>query len=128
MTAMSPLGLLAQEDVFVRGNQSEAALWLLVAAAFAWYAWRQDGVRRRRCWQAAGVFLAFGISDLAEIRTGGWWKPWWLFAWKAACVVAMVWLLIDDIRRKRAEKATAASNGGVPEAKIPRDDSNGAKK
>lgn len=125
---MSPLGLLAQEDVFVRGNQSEAALWLLVAAAFAWYAWRQGGVRRRRCWQAAGVFLAFGVSDLVEIRTGGWWKPWWLLAWKAACVGAMVWLLVDDMRRKRAEKAAASDGRAGGDAGGASGDSEGARK
>lgn len=34
------------------------------------------------------AFLAFGASDLVEVRTGAWWRPWWLFVWKAACVGA----------------------------------------
>ena len=101
---------LAQDDVFVHGNQSEAALWILVAAAFAWYAWGQTGVGRQRCWFAAATFLLFGISDLVEIRTGAWWRPWWLFVWKAACVVAMVWLLVDDMRRKRRERQWQAES------------------
>ncbi len=99
-----PISLLAQDPLFVRGNQAEAAVWWLIAAVFAWCAWSQTGVKRRQCLQALVVFFAFGLSDLVEIRTGAWWRPWWLLLWKTACVVAMVWLLWST-RKKGSEGA-----------------------
>ena len=94
------LDLLAQ-DLHGRGNAVEAVIWWLIAATFAYYATRQSGPVRRRCWIAAVTFLLFGFSGIIEAQTGAWWRPWWLLAWKAACVVAMVWLLHDDWRARR---------------------------
>ncbi|MBI9016487.1 MAG: hypothetical protein JEZ07_04410 [Phycisphaerae bacterium] len=34
-------------------------------------------------------FVAFGISDLVEIRTGSWWHPWWMLLWKATCLIVI---------------------------------------
>lgn len=69
-------------------NLVEALVWfsfgasLLVAALF-----RPLGARLG---VVAGVaFLLFGGSDLVEMSTGAWYRPWWLLAWKAACVVAL---------------------------------------
>lgn len=93
--------LAASDDRFVRGNQNEAALWCLIAAALAWYAWRQSGQARRLCVIGAATFLIFGISDLVEIHTGAWWRPWWLAVWKGSCVLTMVWLLWADSRRRK---------------------------
>jgi len=54
---------------------------------------------------AAATFAALGASDLVEMRTGAWWTPWWLLAWKAACIVVMLGLLIWYIRdRERASR------------------------
>jgi hypothetical protein len=39
---------------------------------------------------AATASVLFGISDIVETRTGTWYEPWWLFAWKAACVVCLL--------------------------------------
>ena len=33
---------------------------------------------------AAVTFVLFAASDAVEIATGAWWKPWWLFVWKAS--------------------------------------------
>jgi len=99
--------LFAADDLFVRGNQSEAAIWFLIAAVFLWSAWRQRSEARRLCVVAAVTFLLFGISDLVEIRTGGWYKPWWLLVWKGVCVLAMVWLLWADKRRRTIVDASS---------------------
>jgi hypothetical protein len=34
--------------------------------------------------------VPFGLSDLVESQTGAWWTPWWLFAWKALCVLGLL--------------------------------------
>jgi hypothetical protein len=62
----------------------------------------EDVAARRRCGVAFIVFVAFGFSDVMEMNTGAWWRPWWLFAWKAACFLAMVWLLVNYRRRRRS--------------------------
>jgi hypothetical protein len=36
-----------------------------------------------------------------EARTGAWWEPWWLFVWKALCVVG---LLYGCLRYRRLTK------------------------
>ena len=52
------------------------------------YGVRRRGVVRRDCLLAAVVLVAFGASDWFEANTGNeWWHPWWLFLWKAACVL-----------------------------------------
>ena len=95
MTALCLPELLSQADsLFVRGNQAEAAVWWLIAAVFAWFAWSHKGPRRWQCLQAMVVFFLFGWSDLVEIQTGAWWRPWWLLAWKLACLAAMGYLLV----------------------------------
>jgi hypothetical protein len=71
-------------------NQCEAALWLLVAIALSMKAWRARGEVRRVLTLLSGGFVAFGISDVIEARTGSWWEPWWLLVWKCACVAALL--------------------------------------
>lgn len=77
-------------DFEILFNQCEAALWFLVAAAFAFTAARQ-WLRRapvplyhRSCIVA---FALFGVSDVIESHTGAWWTPWWLLVLKTLCVV-----------------------------------------
>jgi hypothetical protein len=52
---------------------------------------------------AAIAFAAFGISDVVEVQTGAWRRPWWLLTWEAACVVIFLGLYIDYFRRRRAK-------------------------
>jgi len=47
---------------------------------------------------AAVAFLAFAGTDLVEMQTGAWWRPWWLLVWKAACVGVLVTLAIQHYR------------------------------
>lgn len=73
-------------------NQIEVGLWTLAAVVFLLRAVR-DSSCRRQALVAAVAFLFFAGSDAMEVRTGAWWRPWWLLAWKATCVLtfAGVW-------------------------------------
>ena len=71
-------------------NQWEAALWLLVGLGFLIKCWRARPPLRRIFLILAGAFLAFGISDVVEARTGSWWDPPWLLVLKVACVSVMI--------------------------------------
>jgi hypothetical protein len=92
----------ASSDFFRTGNYAEAVLWILVAAVFGVFAIRRRGPARRRCAIAVVVFFLFGMSDVVEVQTGAWWRPWWLFIWKTLCVLAMLGLLCDYLRRRQA--------------------------
>lgn len=41
-------------------------------------------------WLLPLSFAVFGVSDLIESETGAWWRPWWLFGMKAACVLGFL--------------------------------------
>lgn len=68
------------DPVFVYGNSIEAVLWMAMGILAL--------VRRNSAWSyaLAAAFLAFGVSDIVEVRTGAWYEPWWLLAWKALCI------------------------------------------
>ncbi len=79
----------------------EAAVWLLVAVLLGWQSLRERGAARKALLVLAAVVLAFGGSDLVEMQTGAWWRPWWLFAWKAACVLLMLWFFRKYFRLRK---------------------------
>ena len=96
---MQPIGPIT--DAFRIINYAEAALWALIGAGFAIQAFRRRGTTRLTCLVAAVVLLAFGVSDVIETRTGAWWHPRWLLAWKAACVIALLLLTGRYVIRSR---------------------------
>ncbi len=90
-------------------NFLEAILWLSVAAGFALAFYRRRG--NPNLTLAAGLlFLAFGISDFVEMRTGAWYKPWWLFAWKAATLVGLAVVFVLYWRRGTARLTSPLSS------------------
>lgn len=64
---------------------------------------------RLRRWMAIALVL-FGLSDAVEIWSGAWWRPWWLLAWKAACVitVSVIGSVLYLRSRERDEKYLSA--------------------
>jgi hypothetical protein len=74
------------------GNAIEALFWWLLAAIMLFVALKWT-VGRLDCVAVAIVFLCFGASDVVEISTGAWWRPWWLLIWKGLCVISLVLLL-----------------------------------
>jgi hypothetical protein len=89
------------DHFFESSNYLEAAFWMLIGLVFAGFALRRAGAVRKRCAYAAAAFILFGGSDVVEASTGAWWRPWWLFAWKAVCVVALATLLVEYERNWR---------------------------
>ena len=77
-------------DVHRDGNLIEAFVWFAAAAAMAIKSRKESSGARRTLLFLGLVTIMFGVSDLVEMRAGAWWRPWWLFAWKAACVLGMV--------------------------------------
>lgn len=75
--------------MFQWANYVEAGFWLL-CAAFVLLTNRNDSVRRRSRIVLAAALAAFGVSDVVEVQTGAWWKPWWLLGWKGLCLIVIL--------------------------------------
>jgi hypothetical protein len=88
------------------GNMIEAGVWMVLALVLFCYAFAQPKPLRPALWLLAIAMAVFGGSDLVEAQTGAWWKPWWLFVWKALCVVA---LLRGFVRYFKVRKAISSS-------------------
>lgn len=89
------------DSFFTTSNYIEAALWACIGLGFLVHALRTVGHKRRASLLAGITFVVFGASDIVETTTGAWWRPWWLFAWKAGCVVALLALLAGHLRRRK---------------------------
>lgn len=95
-------------DLSYAGNMVESVLWFVFAVAFGAIAFRATGRRRRLSLTLAAAFLAFGISDLIEARTGAWWRPIWLLFLKASCVAVFAYGYWEYRRIRRAEISSAS--------------------
>jgi hypothetical protein len=87
------------EQIYVNGNYLEALIWFLFAIGFAINAGKTSGKTRSNRLITTLIFLLFGGSDIVEVQTGAWWSPWWLFVWKASCVLSMAilfWVYLRD--------------------------------
>ncbi|MEI6535562.1 MAG: hypothetical protein WCN98_09505 [Verrucomicrobiaceae bacterium] len=90
-------------------NQCEAALWFLVAAAFAITAlvkWRRSASVPAYHRHSIIAFALFGVSDVIESQTGAWWTPWWLFVLKSLCVLVFVYCFTAYRKALKARRET----------------------
>ena len=90
--------------MFETANYIEAGFWIVIGAVIMVTAVIRHRVDRWT-WLSLGVFVAFGISDIVEVSTGAWWRPWWLLLWKAACVLVMTTLLVRYVKRRRRSES-----------------------
>ncbi len=88
------------------GNLIEAGMWVLLSLVLLGFAFSQPRPLRPTLWLLAVTMVVFGGSDLVEARTGAWWKPWWLFVWKALCVAG---LLFGFVRYFKVRKSISTS-------------------
>jgi hypothetical protein len=89
------------ETIYRQGNYIEAGLWGLFTLGFIIYSYKQESLIARRKNQITSmIFLLFGLSDIVEVQTGAWWKPWWLFLWKASCVLGFIICFCDFLKNQ----------------------------
>jgi hypothetical protein len=96
------------------GNAVEAVVWFILAVV-VFVAGARHADIRRNAWTASAALVLFGFSDLVEIRTGAWWRPWWLLVWKGSCIAAFIVLLWIWSRRRKADAVTADCEPPVSE-------------
>jgi hypothetical protein len=83
------------------GNFIEAGVWFLLSVVLFLYALRSEKRVRPTLFILVVTLAVFGGSDLVEARTGAWWKPWWLFVWKAVCVIALLFGFLRHYRERK---------------------------
>lgn len=107
------MGFLAASDFFRNSNYAEAALWCVLAVVIVAFGGRRQIAVSGRVVMFV-TLVAFGASDVVEARTGAWWDPWWLLAWKGVCVAVLVGAVITFVRarRKREHGVRAPSGDG----------------
>ena len=98
-------------QVFVVFNVCEAFLWLGVGLAVYLQSRRSAAPDRRLGTVAAISFIAFGLSDLIELQTGAWWRPWPLLVLKGACILSLVACLVVWLKLKAQGRAGKGAEG-----------------
>ena len=88
-------------------NHGEAVFWWVCAITFFIRAARDERRWKRDQLVLGFAFLGFGLSDWIEVHTGAWWRPWWLLALKAICLLVIVrslWKLWPLLSSKAGRK------------------------
>lgn len=85
-------------------NYVEAAVWISISAVLLVASYRQG--RRSPYFTTSVVaciaFAAFGVSDIIEVQTGAWWRPFGLLVLKASCVILLIGCYYHYTKLKRA--------------------------
>ena len=91
-------------------NWGEVVLWPTLGITCVVGSLRKHGRISWKIWILALAFGLFGLSDYMELRTGAWWRPWWLLALKVGCTSVFIlagWDHYRNEQRKAAEKRDA---------------------
>jgi hypothetical protein len=86
---------------------AEACLWWIIAIIC-------PAKRARRSLLTGIALISFGASDVVEAQTGAWWRPWWLLAWKGACVVAILTFTLRHFLLRRDPQARPSTTESLP--------------
>jgi hypothetical protein len=82
-------------------NLIECPFWIVVAWVIFFAGLRTSRRGAGYSLAVAPVLVVFGLSDFVESGTGAWWSPWWLFLWKAGCVILLALIVIGYYRARR---------------------------
>lgn len=88
-------------------NQFEAGFWFFIALVLVLFYRRE--LPQPWVWLLPLSFAVFGVSDVIELDTGAWWRPWWLCVMKVACVLVFLLALRAHLGHEKA-KAKAKAN------------------
>lgn len=86
-------------------NYVEAAIWIVIGFFLYWGS-KKTAVRYPRTDVVALsiLFVAFGVSDVFEVHSGAWWRPWWLLLWKTLNAIGLLYLVGKLYLTEKANK------------------------
>lgn len=79
-------------------NLVEGLFWIALGG---WVIFQQHSFKSPYQLHLGLILIFFGLSDFVEMTTGAWWQPWWLLAWKAACIVIGLILIILILKERK---------------------------
>jgi len=82
-------------------NAVEALFWITIGIVFMIVACLPKTRLRGLSILVAMLFICFGCTDFFEVKTGSWWEPWWLLAWKSFCVLGLLLCFFWYVRLRR---------------------------
>jgi len=74
-------------DFVAAFNVWEAVWWTAMATVCWWQAcgqWMSVGRT------AAALFVLLAVTEVIEVQTGAWWRPWWLAVVKGFCLIGLI--------------------------------------
>jgi hypothetical protein len=77
-------------------NTLEVVLWITLGIV----CWLRAKPRTITTHGWSLALILFGLSDIVELQTGAFWRPWWLFVWKSGCVAMFMALFVGARRPK----------------------------
>jgi hypothetical protein len=87
-------------------NIFEVFLWLGFSLIFFIPAVKRGEKHRLFCVLGGLGFVFASLSELAEVYSGAWWRPWWLLAWKASFGPIFILMFLWYRKIKLADQAT----------------------
>jgi hypothetical protein len=92
-------------DIEQTFNSIEMFIWLIVGIAFFASRFRRSNRYKKLTLLLSVTFIAFGLSDGLEVKTGAWWQPWWLLLWKVLCIIifalSLIYYILNEQRSKK---------------------------
>ena len=72
-------------------NSVEAAVWISIGLLLLAGSKKAAVNSSRKGVVALSIlFVTFGISDVVEVYSGAWWRPWWLLIWKTLNAIGLL--------------------------------------
>jgi hypothetical protein len=87
-------------------NYCEAVFWVFVSFVVLIAAWKSKRHVQRIAYVAVPTLFLFGVSDIVEVSTRAWWRPFWLLLWKGFCIAILV-ICVFLYWRQKSQAVTA---------------------
>ena len=85
-------------------NAFEVVWWIGCGFVVCAKSLRAEPPHRGRGLLSALTLVLFGLSDVVELQTGAWWRPWWLAVWKGLCIAILVTCAVIHFRSRALSK------------------------
>lgn len=100
-------------------NVVEAVFWCGLGGYTACQVASIRASRRGTAIILAATLVIFGASDVVEVFSGAWWRPWWLAVWKVLCgftISLCIWRMGGARRFRTVIRPPLDSRGGTAES------------
>ncbi len=87
-------------------NYCEAVFWVVVSLVVLIAATKSSRHIKKIAYVAVPTLFLFGVSDIVEVYTRAWWRPFWLLLWKGLCIIILVSCVVYYWRKTLSEEVT----------------------